>query len=155
MGFNCPKATEPLRGESLLLIRKFPAVTGTHLIHLRRIKGQYILSCFYKPLSQFSLKALYVTLTEENLWWLDYQKMHFWLEKTEFFADALRQNSPSVLYYYLPNPSAHTNLALPPAEREGGRKYVNLQILVKFSPTRAYFRWRLFRIFCIFNLQNL
>ena len=144
MGFNCLKATEPLRGESLLLTRKSPAVTGTHLIHLTKMKGQYILSCFYKPPSQFSLKALYVTLTEENLWWLDYQKMHFWLEKTDFFADALRQNSLSV-----------SNLALPPVEREGGRKYVNLQILVKFSPTSAYFRWRLFQIFCIFNLQNL
>ena len=45
---------------------------GTHLIYLRRMKGQYILSHFYKPVralslfkyfAQFSLnKAVYVTM---------------------------------------------------------------------------------------------
>ena len=33
MGFNCLKATEQLRGDSLLFI------TGAHFIHLGRMKG--------------------------------------------------------------------------------------------------------------------
>ena len=38
MGFNCLKATEPLRGDSLLFTTKFPAIPGTHLIDLERMK---------------------------------------------------------------------------------------------------------------------
>ena len=38
MGFNCLKATEPLRGGSLLFTTKFPEIPGTHLIDLRRMK---------------------------------------------------------------------------------------------------------------------
>ena len=38
MGFNCLKATEPLRGDSLLFTTKFPAIPGTHLIDLGRMK---------------------------------------------------------------------------------------------------------------------
>ena len=37
MGFNCLKATEPLR-ESLLFTNKSPAITGTHLINLIKMK---------------------------------------------------------------------------------------------------------------------
>ena len=75
MGFNCFKATEAMRRESLLCTSKSPGVTGTHLIYLRRIKGQYILSYFYKPFSalsffrnfaQFSLIAVYVTMVSKN-----------------------------------------------------------------------------------------
>ena len=33
------KITEPLRGDSLLFIIKFPEVPGTHLIDLRVMKG--------------------------------------------------------------------------------------------------------------------
>ena len=32
MGFNCLKATEPLRGDSLLFTTQFPGFPGTHLI---------------------------------------------------------------------------------------------------------------------------
>ena len=39
MGFNCLKATEPLRGGSLLFTIKFPEIPVTHLIDLRRMKG--------------------------------------------------------------------------------------------------------------------
>ena len=39
IGFNCLKATEPLWGGSLLFTSKFPEISGTHLINLRRMKG--------------------------------------------------------------------------------------------------------------------
>ena len=29
MGFNCPKATEPIQGDSLIFTTKFPGVPGT------------------------------------------------------------------------------------------------------------------------------
>ena len=37
--FKHSKATEPLRGGSLLITTNFPEIPGTHLIDLRRIKG--------------------------------------------------------------------------------------------------------------------
>ena len=40
MGFNYLKATEQLGGGSLLFTNKFPEIPGTHLIKLRRMKGQ-------------------------------------------------------------------------------------------------------------------
>ena len=36
--FNCLKATEPRRGNSLLFAIQFPEIPGTHLIDLERIK---------------------------------------------------------------------------------------------------------------------
>ena len=39
MGFNCLKATKPLRGGSLLFTTKFPEIPGTHMIALGRMKG--------------------------------------------------------------------------------------------------------------------
>ena len=39
MGFNCLKATEPLRGDSLLFTAKPPGGPSTHLIDLGRMKG--------------------------------------------------------------------------------------------------------------------
>ena len=39
MGFNSFKATEPLRGGSLLFTTKFPEIPGIHFINLRRMKG--------------------------------------------------------------------------------------------------------------------
>ena len=39
MGFNCLKATEPLRGDSLLFTIQFSGVPGTQLIDLGRMKG--------------------------------------------------------------------------------------------------------------------
>ena len=39
MRFNCLKATEPLRGGSLLFTTQCPGVLGTHLIDLERMKG--------------------------------------------------------------------------------------------------------------------
>ena len=39
MGFNCPKATEPLRGDSLLFSTESLGALGTHLIDLRIMKG--------------------------------------------------------------------------------------------------------------------
>ena len=39
MGFNCLKATDPLRGGSLLFTTKFPEIPRTHLINLGRMKG--------------------------------------------------------------------------------------------------------------------
>ena len=36
--FNCFKATEPLRGESLLFTIQSPRFSGTHLIDLGRMK---------------------------------------------------------------------------------------------------------------------
>ena len=64
------------KGDSLPFTNKSPGVTGTHLIYLGRMKGQYILLYFYKPFrtlilsrnfAQFSLKAVYVPMAEENL----------------------------------------------------------------------------------------
>ena len=39
MGFNCLKATEPLRGGSLLFTTKLPDIPGTHFIDLGRMKA--------------------------------------------------------------------------------------------------------------------
>ena len=39
MGFNCLKASEPLRGGSLLFTTKLPEIPATHLINLVRMKG--------------------------------------------------------------------------------------------------------------------
>ena len=39
MKFNYLKATEPLRGDNLLLTTKFPKIPGTRLIDLGRMKG--------------------------------------------------------------------------------------------------------------------
>ena len=39
MGFNCLKATEPLRGDSLLFTNKSPGGPGIHLIDLGKMKG--------------------------------------------------------------------------------------------------------------------
>ena len=39
MVFNCLKATEPLRGDSLLFTIQFQGGAGTHLIDLGRMKG--------------------------------------------------------------------------------------------------------------------
>ena len=75
MGFNCLNATEPLRADNLLLLVKSGGVNGTRLIYPRRMKGQNILSYFYKlfrPLSlsrnfsQFSFKAASVTIVGVN-----------------------------------------------------------------------------------------
>ena len=38
MGFNCLKATEPLRGDILLFTIQFPGVPDTQIIDLRRMK---------------------------------------------------------------------------------------------------------------------
>ena len=38
-GVQFLKATEPLRGDSLLFTTQFPGFPGTHLIDLRRMKG--------------------------------------------------------------------------------------------------------------------
>ena len=38
MGFDCPKAAEPLRGVSLLLVTHCRGVLGTHLIDIGRTK---------------------------------------------------------------------------------------------------------------------
>ena len=38
MGFNCLKATEPLRGGRLLFITMFPEIPGSHFINLGRMK---------------------------------------------------------------------------------------------------------------------
>ena len=43
MGFNFLKATEPLRGDSLLFTSKSLGVSGTYLIYFRKMKGQHIL----------------------------------------------------------------------------------------------------------------
>ena len=48
-GVQIPKATEPLRGDILLFTSKSRGVNGTRLIYPKRMKGQYILSYFYKP----------------------------------------------------------------------------------------------------------
>ena len=39
MGFNCPKPTEPLPGDSSLFTTKCPGVPGTHLINFDGMKG--------------------------------------------------------------------------------------------------------------------
>ena len=39
VGFNCLKATKPLRGDSLLFTSQSPGVPGTHLIDFRRMEG--------------------------------------------------------------------------------------------------------------------
>ena len=75
MGFNFLKATEPLRGDSLLFTSKSLGVSGTYLIYFRKMKGQHILWYFYKPsrafplsryFAKFSLKAIDITMVREN-----------------------------------------------------------------------------------------
>ena len=39
MGFNCLKATKPLRASSLLFPTKFAEISGTDFIDLGRMKG--------------------------------------------------------------------------------------------------------------------
>ena len=39
VGFNCLKATEPIRGDSLVFTIKFTKIPGTYLINFRRMKG--------------------------------------------------------------------------------------------------------------------
>ena len=39
IGFNCLKAREPLRGDSLLFTTKSPEDPSTHFINLGRMKG--------------------------------------------------------------------------------------------------------------------
>ena len=56
---NLKEPQEPLRGDSLLFTNKSSALTDTHLIYLRGMKDQYILSYFYKALGLF--------LSPENL----------------------------------------------------------------------------------------
>ena len=41
MGYNCPKATEPLQGDSLLFTAKLPGIPGTRFIDLRRMKNWF------------------------------------------------------------------------------------------------------------------
>ena len=41
MGFNYLKTTEPLRGGRLLFTTKFPDISGSHLMDLRRMKGRF------------------------------------------------------------------------------------------------------------------
>ena len=38
MRFNCLRAIEPLRGDSLLFTTNFPEIPGTHFINLGRMK---------------------------------------------------------------------------------------------------------------------
>ena len=75
MWFNCLKTTKQPRRDRVLLTNNSLGVTGTHLIYYRKIKCQYILTYFYKPFralslsrnfSQFSLKALHVTMNGEH-----------------------------------------------------------------------------------------
>ena len=40
MGFDCLKATEPLRGDNLLFTTQSQGNPGTHLIDLGRMKGR-------------------------------------------------------------------------------------------------------------------
>ena len=51
MGFSCLKASELLRGDSLLFTTQFPWFPGTHLIDLGRMKGWVNLraSCGFEP----------------------------------------------------------------------------------------------------------
>ena len=47
MGFNCLKATEPLRGSSLLFSTKIPDIPDAHLVDLGSMKVSVKpLSCF-------------------------------------------------------------------------------------------------------------
>ena len=43
LSFNCIKAAEALQGDSLVLSTNSPGILGTHLIHLKRMKGCNIL----------------------------------------------------------------------------------------------------------------
>ena len=158
-GFNCLKDVEPLQGDSLPFTNKSPGVTGTHLIYLGRMKSQYILLYFYKPFrtlifsrnfAQFSLKAVYVPMAEENLKFMVFRLSEnvFATQKIQnrnFYSCPLAQLSPRFIS------SFPTQIYFPlPAERGAGRNYVDLHILVKCSPTRAYFRRRPFSIFFLY-----
>ena len=45
-GFNCLKAAEPLRGDSLVFKTQPPGVPGTYLIDLRRWQDEFTLELF-------------------------------------------------------------------------------------------------------------
>ena len=57
LGFNCLRVAEPLRGGSLLFTTKFPAIPGTHLIDLGRMKG-------WVDLGAFDIRKL-----RDSKWW--------------------------------------------------------------------------------------
>ena len=50
MEFNCFKATDHLRGGSLLFATKFPEIPGTHLNVLGRMKGWVDVGATLEPL---------------------------------------------------------------------------------------------------------
>ena len=64
-GFNCLKATESLRGDSLLFTTKSPGVPGVHLIDLGmmngwvdlettgQLQGQLTFSSFWGPINEY------------------------------------------------------------------------------------------------------
>ena len=173
MRFFCCKATKPSRGDSLRITSKSPGVTGTHLIHLRRMKGHYIVWYIYKPfralllsrnVGQFSHKAVYLAMVVENFEIYVYitRKCIFNPKNLHFLLMSSVRTLPQVpIVTPAPSPPLHTHLnQVPPAAKREGER--NCQILVsvkpsdlsKLSPTRDYFRHRLFWYLCIFKLQK-
>ena len=71
MGFSCLKATEPQRGEYWLFTNKSSGVTSTRLIYLRRVKGQYILSYFFKPLGLYTFPEIFPNFLITRKWIFD------------------------------------------------------------------------------------
>ena len=63
MGFNCPKATEPLPGDSLIFTTKSPGDPGTHLIDLGRMKKAELT---LKPPSCFDPGTLALGIQSHN-----------------------------------------------------------------------------------------
>ena len=124
MGFNCLKATEPLRGDNSLFTSKSPGVNGIRLIYIRRTKVQCILSYSYKlfrhlslsrDFSQFSFETVCVTIVGVNL------EIYFRLPENSFstriFAYVLRRNFPPCSYHHPSLTPLHTNLVPPQAEK--------------------------------------
>ena len=58
MGFNCLKATEPLRRDSLLFTTRSPGLPGTQLVNLRRMKGRVDLGATQRFWTQDRLPAV-------------------------------------------------------------------------------------------------
>ena len=80
MGFNCLKATEPLRGSILLLTTNLPEIPGTHLIDFARIKG-WVDQQFWKrdpwianPAPEPLGHKKSATSNQQNICFLDFHK---------------------------------------------------------------------------------
>ena len=132
---------------------------GTHLIYLRRMKGQYILSHFYKPVGalslfkyfpQFSLnEADYVTMVGGKFEIHGAQITRKWIfdSKKRQYISLLMPSGKTVPQVQIITP---TQIQFPLQQKRG--KLYRPQVLVKFSPPGPVLDF--FNFFTFLNSKN-